>query len=286
VAVEIEREAPVTPDSVLVELAYGRLHYLHWGAPDRYAVLLLHGVNQTCHSWDEVAPRLCDRFTVFAVDQRGHGRSAWAKDGDYSLDAMVGDLVELTRALGLQRFAVVGMSMGAAHAIALAARRPRDVSHLAVVDFAPRIEPQGAEKIRQTLELSWATFDAAVERMARHNPRRTLENIRERLGHSLFQRPDGSWVWRLDPALPRHPRFRGGAVGAWDDVENVRCPTLVIRGAESDVLSPKMAATMLERLPVARMVTIPGAGHSVAGDNPDAFARALLPFLLEAVLAP
>ena len=270
----------MAPDSLFVDLAYGRLHYLRWGAPGRAVVLFLHGVNQTCHTWDEIALRLSDRFAVFAVDQRGHGQSAWAKDGDYGLDAMVGDLIELTGLLTLRRFAVVGMSMGAAHAITLTARRPHNVSHLAIVDFAPRIEQRGADKIGQVLALSWASFEAAVEQIARFNPRRTLYNIRERLRYSLGERPDGSWGWRLDPALLRHPRFRGGAIGPWEDVEQVRCPTLVIRGAESDVLSPEMAKAMLERLPAARMVTIPGAGHSVAGDNPDDFFTALLPFLL------
>jgi pimeloyl-ACP methyl ester carboxylesterase len=273
-------EERMAPESFFVELSYGRLHYLRWGMPDHAPVVLLHGVNQTCHSWDEVAPLLCDRFTVFAVDQRGHGQSAWARDGDYGLDAMVGDLLEFTRLLAPRRLAVVGMSMGAAHAIALTARQPRDVSHLAVVDFAPRIRQEGADKIRQMFELSWASFEAAVEQMARFNPRRSLDNIRERLRHSLSQRPDGSWGWRLDPALPRHPRFQGGSVGSWEDIEKVRCPTLLVRGAESDVLAPEMAETMLERLPRARMVTIPRAGHSVAGDNPDDFTKALLPFLL------
>ena len=273
------------PDSFFVELAYGRMHCLRWGAPDGSALLLLHGVNQTCHSWDEVAPRLAEGRTVFAVDQRGHGLSSRAADGDYSLDAMVGDLVDLTRALGVSRFAVVGMSMGAAHAVALAARRPQDVSHLVVVDFAPQIERQGAEKIRQVIELAWPTFDAAVEQVARFNPRRMLENIRERLRYSLVERPDGSWSWRLDPALLRHPRFRDGAVGAWDDVAKVRCPTLVIRGAESDVLSPEMAKAMLERLAAGRLVTVPGAGHSVAGDSPDEFCDAVVPFLSEPAVA-
>jgi pimeloyl-ACP methyl ester carboxylesterase len=171
--------------------------------------------------------------------------------------------------------------MGAAHAIALAVRRPHDVSRLAVVDFAPRIEQQGADKIRHVLELTWPSFEAAVEQIARANPRRTLDNVRDRLRHSLVPRTDGSWGWRLDPALLRHPRFRDGAMGAWEDVDKVRCPTLVIRGEESDVLSPAMAQAMLERLPAGRLVTVPGAGHSVAGDNPDGFAGALLPFLLE-----
>jgi pimeloyl-ACP methyl ester carboxylesterase len=271
----------MAPESLFVELAYGRMHYLRWGRPDGTALLLLHGVNQTCHSWDEVAPRFGERGTVIAVDQRGHGMSAWAKDGDYSLGAMVEDLVELTGALSLERLAVVGMSMGAANAIALAARRPEEVSHLVVVDFAPQIEQHGAEKIRHLIELSWPSFEAAVEQVARFNPRRTLANIRERLRHGLVQRPDGSWTWRLDPALLRHPRFRDGALAAWDDVGRVRCPTLVVRGAESDVLSPEMANAMLERLPAGRLVTIPGAGHSVAGDSPDEFCQALLPFLSE-----
>jgi esterase len=270
----------MAPDSLFVDLAYGRLHYLRWGAPDRQVVLLLHGVNQTCHSWDEVALRLSDRFTVYAIDQRGHGESAWAKDGDYSLDAMVGDLVEFSRLLALPQFALVGMSMGAAHAIAFTARRASDVSHLVVVDYAPRVEQRGVDKIKQMLALSWGSFEDAVEQMAAFNPRRTIDNIRERLRHSLSQRPDGSWGWRLDPALPRHPRFRDSAVGAWEDVQMVRCPTLVIRGAESDILSAEAAKTLVERFTAASIVTIPGAGHSVAGDNPDDFFGALLPFLL------
>src|SRR5262249_10294753 len=158
----------------------------------------------------------CDRFTVFAPDQRGHGESAWAKDADYSLEAMVSDVSELATRLALGRCAVVGMSMGAAHAIALAARRPEFVSHLVVVDFAPRIERTGADKIRQFIELEWESLEAAVAQVAVFNPRRTLDNLRRRLRHSLKQRAGGRWGWRLDPALLRHSRFQDGAIGAWE----------------------------------------------------------------------
>ncbi len=263
---------------------------MRWGPPDGAPIVLLHGVNQTGHSWDEVAQRFSDRFAVFAPDQRGHGESAWASDGDYGLQAMVGDLFELCAILGLCRFAWVGLSLGAAHAIAMAARRPEAVSHLAVVDFAPQIEQAGADKIRRIIELTWDSFEAAVEQIAAFNPRRTLQNIRDRLGHSLAQRADGRWGWRLDPALLRHPRFRDGAngangangtMGAWEDVPAVRCPTLVIRGEESDILSPELAEAMLAQLPSGRLVTVPGAGHSVAGDNPDEFCRSLRPFLAD-----
>lgn len=269
-------------ESFFVDLAHGPFHGLRWAGPELGGtLLLLHGVNQTAHSWDEVAPRLCDRFTVIAVDQRGHGESAWAKDGDYGLEAMVGDLAELARFLGLRRVAVAGMSMGAAHAIALAARWPQVVSHLVVVDFAPVIEPKGLEAIRHVLGMSWPSFEAAVTQIASFNPRRTVDNVRDRLRHSLGERPGGSWGWRLDPALLRHPRFGDGAMGARDDVEKVRCPTLVVRGDESDILSPEMAEAMIARLRAGRLVTVAGAGHSVAGDDPESFTRAVRSFLLE-----
>jgi pimeloyl-ACP methyl ester carboxylesterase len=228
----IQVRSPARAESVFLDLAVGRVHCLGWGGSDDAAVLLLHGLNETAHVWDQVAPRLSERFTVLAVDQRGHGHSSWAKDGDYGLEAMVGDLEAVTRYFGLRRFAVAGASMGAAHAIALAARLPRDVTHVAVLDLAPPEDP-----------------------------------------------PETSS--RTDPALLRDPRFRKTGMGAWEDVRRVRCPTLVIRGAESDARALWTADAMLARLPQGRLVTIPGAGQGVAQDKPEALARALQTFLLE-----
>src|SRR5580700_6414376 len=132
------------PADRTVELAGQRLHYLDWGQPGRPIVVLLHGFNQTCHSWDELAGRLqAEGFRVIALDQRGHGDSDRAVGGDYSREVMADDPVRLAESLGIARFVVVGMSMGAVHAVLTAVRHPRLVDALVLVDWAPEVESRG-----------------------------------------------------------------------------------------------------------------------------------------------
>jgi pimeloyl-ACP methyl ester carboxylesterase len=268
------------PRDIYVDTTDGRFHCLDWGggANDaRPALLLLHGFNQTAHSWDEVAPRLAEAYRVVAIDQRGHGETN-AGGGDYGREAMAGDVANIAGALGIAAFALTGMSMGAVHAIVCATRAPH-VRCLAIVDYAPEIEARGVSAIRAMCARSWATFEDAVLDMHRFNPRRTLDNIRQRLRHSLRQAPDGSWRWRVDPALAENERFHDSADVMWRFVESVPCPTLMIRGAESDILSDAAAGEMVRRLRRPEAVTVAGAGHTVAGDQPDAFCDAMLPFL-------
>jgi esterase len=263
-----------------VELAGQRLHYLDWGQPGQPALVLLHGFNQTCHSWDELAERMqADGFRVIALDQRGHGDSDRATGGDYGREAMADDPVRLAESLGVERFVVVGMSMGAVHAVLAAVRHPRRVEALVLVDWAPEVESHGTALVAQMALLSWATFDEAVAAMLAFNPRRSEANIRARLRHSLGPDASGRWRWKVDTAgLAAHPRFRESPESMWSAVDRLACPVLVVRGGASDLLTAEMAERLAARAH-AELVTIEGASHSVAGDRPEEFFAAVAPFV-------
>jgi pimeloyl-ACP methyl ester carboxylesterase len=258
-------------------------HYVEWGRSDAPPLLCLHGITQTAHSWDEVAAALATEFRVLSLDQRGHGDSDWAPDGDYTRHTQAADVAAITDALGLSRFVLAGMSMGGINAITLAARHPQKVRALIIVDVSPEIQARGVENIRSFIQAAdeLDSFDAFVERAHQFNPRRSLDNIRSRLSHNLKQLPNGKWTWKYDKALRSGERsFQASALlNLWDDVGAIRCPTLIIKGGESDILSAESAAKLQAAIPESRMTIVPGAGHSVMGDNPEAFVAAAREFL-------
>ena len=264
-----------------------RLHYLDWGSADAPPLLMLHGMAQTAHSWDFAALAFCDRYRVVALDQRGHGDSDWAADGDYTLDAHQRDLQAAVEALGLRDTVLIGLSMGGRNAFSYAALHPERVRALVVVDSAPVLMRYGAETIRRFVRDmdEMDSFEEFVTAVWKFNPRRTEEHIRGSLEHNLKRLPGGRWTWKYDKAL------RSGAIRPWSGpelisrmwgyVERVRCPTLLVRGAHSSVLSQDTAEEMAARLDDGRLAVVPDAGHLVPGDNPAGFHRAVEDFFEE-----
>jgi pimeloyl-ACP methyl ester carboxylesterase len=269
------------PSNRFEELPGGRFHFLDHGDASAPVVVLLHGFNQTAHSWDEFAGWASEAgFRAIALDQRGHGDTSRAPGGDYGREAMADDPVHLADAIGVDRFAAIGMSMGAVHAVLVAARHPERTRALVIVDWAPEVEASGVAVISQVASLSWASFDEAVEAMRLYNPRRSADNIRARLAHSLGQSEDGRWRWKVDSAgLASHPRFREPPDAMWRALGQVSCPALVVRGAQSPLVSDEAAARVVAALPQGTLVTVPDAAHSVPGDNPAGFRSAVADFL-------
>src|SRR5262249_20512706 len=124
------------------------LHYVEWGAPSAPPVVLLHGITGHATTWDHLAGVLADRHRVIALDQRGHGDSAPAPDGDYGVAAMAGDLAAFVDRLGLGSFALVALSMGGRVAMAYAGGgHVERVSRLVLVDIGPDINPAGLDPV-------------------------------------------------------------------------------------------------------------------------------------------
>jgi pimeloyl-ACP methyl ester carboxylesterase len=258
-------------------------HYVEWGVASQPALLCLHGITQTAHSWDEVAAELLNEYRMLCLDQRGHGDSDWAPDGDYARQTQAADIDAITDALGVSRFLLAGMSMGGINSITFTARHPDKVLALIIVDVSPEVQARGVQNIRSFIQASdeLDTFEEFVERAHQFNPRRSLENLCSRLSHNLKQLPNGKWTWKYDKALRSPGRgFQASTLlNLWDDVHAIRCPTLIIKGGESDILSGESAEKLQAAIPNSRLAVVPGAGHSVMGDNPSGFVAAVREFL-------
>jgi pimeloyl-ACP methyl ester carboxylesterase len=254
-----------------------RFHYRDWGNTAAQPLVLLHGFTSHARSWDTFARAMQARCHVLALDQRGHGETEWAQD--YAPERMVEDVDAFVRTLGLRSFALLGLSMGGRNAYAYAAQYPAEVAKLVIVDIGPEINMAGSDRIRagvQTADIFDDPEDAFRAARAA-NPRPPEAELRHRVTSNLMKTDDGRWTFRYDKALraPDRPLPRPDPEKIWALLPNIACPTLLVRGAESDVLSPETAARMLQTIPNIRMVEVQDAGHSVPLDNPAGFLAAV-----------
>src|SRR5712691_10825824 len=169
-----------------------RFHLTDWGPPDGPAVLLLHGVTGHARTWDTEAAALAHRHRVIALDQRGHGDSDPAPDGDYSLTATAGDVAAVVDALGLTRLSIVGLSLGGRVAIVYAALHPERVQRLMVVDIGPEIAQAGRARVGTMMARSperFASVEEAFTQARAANPRYVEALLRERVTHALRRLP-------------------------------------------------------------------------------------------------
>ncbi|UYP18663.1 alpha/beta hydrolase [Rhodococcus sp. Z13] len=254
-------------------------------------VLLLHGGGQTRHSWQRTGGRLAEHgWRAYTIDARGHGDSEWAADGDYSPDAHARDIRAVTDFLG-EAPVLVGASMGGLASLVAAGEHPGLARALVLVDITPKAEPNGITRITEFMRAGLDGFDSlddVLEAVIAYNPNRRRPPRKEGLRKNLRHR-DGRWYWHWDPRLlsdrekliateiAREERARAAA-------RAVTVPTLLIRGAQSDVVSDEGANELLDLIPGARLVDVSGAGHMVSGDDNDVLSRGLIEFLDEAVL--
>jgi pimeloyl-ACP methyl ester carboxylesterase len=268
----------------LIELRGLRFHFRDWpskqvGAPD---LVLLHGYTGHARSWDAFAEAMTDRYRVLALDQRGHGESAWAPADRYGIDDMADDLAAFVKALGLNHFTLLGLSMGGMVAIEYAGRRPPELAALVIVDIGPELVRSGSQRIAAGAERTdvFASRDAAFAAARADNPHPPEAHHRHRVDHSLMRTEDGAWTWRYDRALRsvRALRTRDAETG-WRSCADISVPTLLIRGDASDILAPDVAARMIEVIPHARFALVENSGHPVPLDAPDGFLAAARSFL-------
>lgn len=260
-----------------------RFHYRDWSAPreSARALIALHGLTSTAYAWDTTAQALCDRYRVLALDQRGHGETEWAME--YTIARGVADLFTFGGAMGLKKFVLLGHSMGGLVAYNYAAVHPDQVERLVIVDYGPEVQPAFRQRLGQSMQ-AIDVFDnpeQAFQKMRAENPRPSDEEMRHRVMHNVMQRGDGKWTWRYDRGLRdgTRPLERVAPNEQWHILARINCPTLLVRGAETDLLARETAERMARTIPNCKLVEIARAGHSVPADNPNAFIAALREFL-------
>jgi len=200
---------------------------------------------------------------------RGHGGSAWSPAGAYQYSDQTDDLAVFVDALVPGRFVLIGTSMGGVIAMAYAAQHQERLRGLVINDIGPDSEA-GGQRITSMVGSrpdSFASLEAAMayrREVSSITAGRPLDDQRELALGVLRQRPDGNWAWKMDPAYIEQRITRGTPArpALWPVLAALPCPTLVIWGIDSDVLSEAQARRMVETLPHGELVAVPGIGHA------------------------
>ncbi|MDQ2735160.1 MAG: alpha/beta hydrolase [Pseudomonadota bacterium] len=269
-----------------------RMAYWEWGDPASKRVLVcVHGLARQGRDFDTLARAMRGEFRVVCPDVVGRGESDRLVDPmGYQVPAYVADMVTLVARLDVESLAWVGTSMGGLIGMALAAVPHSPVARLVLNDVGPAIDADGIARIAAYIgaPLSWASEDEAADYLLTiskgfgpHSREQWLALTRPML------RRDGDRLrLHYDPeiALPLRAMTpaaaAAGQAALWSAYDAIRCPTLLLRGTESDILAPATAQVMTERGPKARLHELAGVGHAPTLIASDQIAL-LREFLLE-----
>jgi pimeloyl-ACP methyl ester carboxylesterase len=268
------------PRSSYVALDGLRLHLLEWGAPDAAPIVLLHalGALVTAHDWDGFAAAMQGTHRVIAPDQRGFGLSD--RMSAYTFELMARDLAQIVEFLDLDRFTLIGHSMGGYVAAVYAEACPDRLGQLVLEDTVP---PRDGRRIDRTDDLPWE-FDGFDELLAfarQQGLRASDDELLARFAHATRTVDGGRVAFRLDPALPPAilAQLADPDPAWWRDLSRIAVPALIVRGADSPVLDAEQASLAAAAIASCRVVEVPRAGHSVHHDNPTGFLEAVRSFL-------
>jgi pimeloyl-ACP methyl ester carboxylesterase len=268
-----------------------RMAYWEWGDPVNDRVLVcVHGLSRQGRDFDALAAAMSDRYRVVCPDVVGRGHSDWLADpGGYAVPNYVADMVSLLARLDAAELHWVGTSMGGLIGMGLAALPDSPIRRLVLNDVGPTIEYTALQRIQGYLgkPVEWDSVDAAADALweiSRGFGPHTREQWLALTRPMLRQNDRGRWHTHYDPAIAVNLRAttpqlaQAGEAMLWAAYDRIGCPTLVLRGAESDLLSPTTAALMAARGPKPRIAEIAGVGHAPMLVQPDqiALVRAFL----------
>lgn len=251
-----------------------RLRAVHWGDPTHATLVLLHGGGANARWWDHIAENFSRNFHVVALDFRGHGESDHPEQ--VKVGAFDDDLEGLLEHLGERQPILVGHSMGGHVALDHAARHPKTRA-LVLLDIVGGATSRDKRVARLALSLrrTYRSRDEAIRRFRFFPPAPGASaSLRQAIATaSVREEGDGRYGFAFDPrwfSLPARKR---------PELSSIVCPTLLVRGTQSELLLPDHAQAIVAALPNGQLCEIPGAGHHVQIEQPQAVVRAIEEFL-------
>ena len=251
------------PRGMRVGISGLELHYIDWGNHHCPPILLLHGFLSHAHTWTRLATSIRSDYHVMALDQRGHGASEWADAGAYGIDDHFCDLAGFIDLLDLNELILIGHSMGGRNALFYTACRPERIKGLILVDARPANTDESVLALKHLLDTFRKGSDAGSA-------------LNMTGGESMDPMPGAQY----DPSLIIGAEQAGCRVEPlWPFMEDLDCPTLIIRGEESTFVSHSEAETMNRMIAGSELVEIKGASHLPMFETPTEFKSAIRSFL-------
>jgi pimeloyl-ACP methyl ester carboxylesterase len=251
------------------------MFYKEWGEEDNPSVLVcVHGLTRASDDFDVLAESLCGRYRIICPDVVGRGRSSWLRDPKYyTLPIYVSDLLGLLAHVKAETISWLGTSMGGMIGMAIAALPSKPLQKLILNDIGPALSPQAMSRIGSYVgeQLAFASFDEAahyIRQISASFGQHDEQQWSKLAGNVLKKTAQGQWVRKHDPgiAIPFQSQLEAGSEFLermlWTTYDAVSCPTLVIRGMESDLLNADAARDMTRRGPKAELIELEGVGHA------------------------
>jgi len=258
-----------------------------WGSNNKKLVILLHGGGQTRHAWGETGKKLAEAgYHAVALDLRGHGDSEWHSDGDYTIKAYKEDLVSIIKEIN-KPASLIGASLGGMASLLLAGDEVNLnlCTALIMVDIGIYPDPTGSDRIVSFMlsgEGGFESLEDVAKSISDYLPHRQKPKDLQGLKKNLRLKEDGRYYWHWDPRFIRRRQGSRGK-GHFDlqlkAAEKVVVPTLLIRGALSDVVTMEDVEYFSSVIGHAKFVEIEKAAHMIAGDRNDVFAEEAIKFL-------
>jgi pimeloyl-ACP methyl ester carboxylesterase len=281
----------------VIEINGLKLHYLEWnpdgeqnpaGKSVRKTIVLLHGSNGNAHVWDQFGTRAGSQIRTLALHLRGHGDSQWSRPPAYRCEDYTGDLEQFIAKLDVGPVVLVAHSMSVYHSIRCAVSHPHTVARLVLIDIEAAARSEHVRLLRvagSKPEPLFESFERAFARERRFFPFADENVLRDFLATNLREVPvEGAGSEGAQAALTykydRATLAEFEAYDEWSRLGQIRCPTMFVYGADSQLVRPEVMQRMVEAVPGSIAVRIERAGHMPHMDNPIGFAEAVLPFCL------
>ena len=271
---------PASSTSRFIEANGLKLHYLDYGTEGRPPMLCLHGGAVNAHWFDFVARGFDSDYHMRALDQRGHGDSAWAQPPDYAYQRYAADVAEVVERLDLRDLVLMGHSMGGLVSLVYAATYPGRVKRLILVDSTLVASPERTAVLHEIGAREGRSYATHEDFVAHFRVRPTgttaapgiLRHLAERSGR---QSADGRWRHKFD----RNVYAKRVLIDIPPHWNEIGIPVLLVKGGRSGRITPEIYRDAKARCPQVKLAEVPAADHHVTLDNPSGFVQAVKAWL-------